>query len=880
VTLARIKATGSGALSFRLEIEGFAYEAVTRADMARAASGTTRARLDGLSVRGVKLSQRADIPRATIEAEGATFEIADIGEAWTRAFSADPEHTTWLTATCASNATSITVTGTAGWPSTGVLWVNSEAAAYTGKTGTTFTGLTRGVHDTLGQAHYAEGDAALRYPEVTSSHTTLAGRRVRLYAYGKGDDPTGNGTQVWLGLVSGEPRMRGATWTITVDSIASLLEQDVGGDLAQPAVARGIYIPIPASASWRIYRKTYVSGSSTPVPPTFAAATSDHTIQLPDGGADGFWETQEAFLADLNDRLDTLTSSWNTQVSAVAYGDSYAFQIKTNSTPDGVSIASRPDSAACDPTFSGEVWSDGVGGVGTGRVIALLQNTTHWAVPLQIPGRPAGAGSVPRGLFRSRADLFGNVGSRVYLARGLSATVNSTAAAVEIDGDTYQVEVVSPDLTTNSVRAVAWRSDGDVFLPYTAQVPLTMSFGKQLMPPLGTVTLRGTHTLLKFLEDNAAVQVNLAALPMFQVGDWNATEWFDAYAGLEAYATQRVYVGAEPTPLGELVSPDLQLAGLYLAIDGTGRLTCKPLRLATVTEPTTLVIDKSNLLTDDGPPSYELGAIGRFNEIVLNDGYDPYEDEYTATPVHVRDVAAFGRSPTSRAIRIEPKSIYLGGAIPPEAAVALAETVLGIYGGPYAYVTCDVPLTALDVSIGDTVSITTKQLPSTTGTRGMDAVAGIVTAREVDFYGARITLTLLTSRSRVAGYAFGGKLSARSGSGTAWDVTIDATHVPTGTTAADYVVAGDNLILYRYDSDTPGTVIANVISVAGNVVTVGTLATWTPGSDEWAVAFMDADDTEDVTANMRRFAYIAGPDAVVDFNVGGAAPARTFAPGA
>ena len=69
---------------------------------------------------------------------------------------------TFLTATLAQAATSMTVNSTTDFPNSGVLIVrngtNTEGITYTGKTSTTFTGLTRGqagsaVGGEIGRAH-------------------------------------------------------------------------------------------------------------------------------------------------------------------------------------------------------------------------------------------------------------------------------------------------------------------------------------------------------------------------------------------------------------------------------------------------------------------------------------------------------------------------------------------------------------------------------------------------------------------------------------------------------------------------------------------------------------------------------------------------------
>jgi len=61
--------------------------------------------------------------------------------------------TTNLNGALNDSATTITVNSTSGFPSAGKIYVEIELISYTGKTGTTFTGCTRAVNDTVAIAH-------------------------------------------------------------------------------------------------------------------------------------------------------------------------------------------------------------------------------------------------------------------------------------------------------------------------------------------------------------------------------------------------------------------------------------------------------------------------------------------------------------------------------------------------------------------------------------------------------------------------------------------------------------------------------------------------------------------------------------------------------
>lgn len=922
MTYSDVIALGSGKFSFRLTIEGFHLEAVTSAAMEKAASGSNRARRVGLSVRGVKISQRADLPRATIEAESATFELVDYDDVWTAAFAADPAHTTWLGADAIGSFSSLTVDSTDGWPDEGFLWLSSEVIRYASKTSTSFGTLTRAQYNTISQDHYTWGGARLGYPEITSSHTILQGRRVRLFAYGEGDDMQGDGQQIWLGIMSGEPRMQGPSWSVSADPITALLEQDLGADLGPPLRPRGIFIPGPFSASFFVERITSTpSATPRPIPNQWLSTRRDPAAPTTSISffVQGFFETQADFVAELNAKISAVTATWASTITAhvgtgpVAFAggdlsETSGYHFKAYIPPvsvagETVNIRNTEYIAETEPTY-------GLCDDGFGRPESLTTGGRefYWRPSQSGDGRRRvpieNAGIVPRGMFVP-ADLVGTISlptgplgiwepgdARIYVDSDLAVTPNATAASLTINQDEYRtvkIEAVDAaagyiDVTVDESELGSERDDGALgsgilgVKAFAGSSSLSLLLGRTLNTVVPTGI--GTYSLLKGLETDVPSQVNVGALPMFQPGDWNETEWLIGYGGSTEYSRLREYMTVEAVPFGEIVSPDLQLASLYLALDSSGRMTVKRLRLATITDVGVGAIDKTFLLTDDDFPQYNLGAIGAYNQIDIRDGYNARTDEYEGTPVRVRDVKAFGRNPSTRSLQIKPKSRYGGGRfVPPEDAVRIATNVLGIYGTPYAYVTCDVPLQWLDVTLGLTVSFNTKQLPSRDGKRGMENVVGVVVAREIDLYAARITLTVLTSPSRISGYAWGGRIemaTATNVSGDIWDINLEpGLYYAAGTLASDYLKSDDAIFVYVWDSTSSTTVSGTVGAVSGDTVRVKFDSTWTPGSDEWAIAFDDHSGANPLTANQKRFAYIASSDS----RVFGSSPARVFSPG-
>ncbi len=877
--------TGGGSMSFRLEIEGLATAAVTRRDMESASDSTGRARKTGLSVRGVKLSQEADLPRATVEASGATFKFADYLGVWTAAFNTAPTCTTWLAANLSAADTSITVKSTQDWPASGYLYIDSEVIAYASITsGTTFdiTG-GRGKFGTLAQAHYIPDGRFLRVPEITNQPVSLEGRRVRLSLYGGGDSKTGDGEQIWLGMVASEPRMVGPEWSIMVDPISRILDGEIGNDLGEEVTPRGIYIP----TGWNLY----IGWDGTALVPFESRGSQRVEMQ-------GFWNTQQDFLDALNVKLAAL-SIGDTAIYARAAADgTYFFQIQVGAGADAVSIVGvmGPN----EPFFENaslQLSDDGYD-VTDPFVLTVSATTTYYCFGNPARSTMPGAGKCPRGVFTTFRDIPGaeaaGVGaaypsSRVYLGGAISVPSNTNLALVTWpasgSSDAVEYTITSSDASTRSLvlgRAGVRPGDLSDLHWYTPDSLPTIRLGRVYNTAYGGT---GTYDLMQTLRLAAADQVNTGAVPLIRSGDFNAAAWYGAYRtdtpeslNVSALAAHRRYSSLKTVKLSEYVCPDLQLAGLFLSFDSDGALTVERLRLASPVEVGTLQI--TQILKEDGPPPYERNAIGSFNTFVVHEGYNPVSDEYTQAPVIVRDVAAYGRSPLSRSIIVEPKSTYLLGAVKLEDIVAAAAGVLGIYGNPYAYTTISVPLTAFASTLGSTVSITTNLLPNASGTRGVEDLVGIVTAREIDLYGARIQLTVLLSTRRIAGYAPSALvLSQTNPSGNTWAITLDPDYFRTGEDAADHFVALDRAKIYRFDSLTTGQAYGVVVSVVGNVVTVLFDGVWNPtatADQEWVLGFAPSDDGA-VSANQRRYAVCADSFGIIDWQPEPDASAFTWA---
>ena len=905
MTFARVYGTGSGSLRFRLSIEGWPYEFVTSAGMETTAADG-RVRVVGLSVDGVKISQRADLVRATLEAQGVSVKIADVAGKATLAFAQTPSNTTWLASNAAASTTTINVQSTSGWPSSGYIHVDTECLAYTGKTGTSFTGVTGGQWDTVAQAHYVPDGGQLRYPQITSTPTVMEGRRARLYVYGAGDSATGDGTQIFLGIVSGEPRMRGPAWSLSIDPISRILAQELGADLGDPVVPRGIYYPGERDGSWFL-----VIGRTAGTGQLFSdrslAATRGY-VSYPftqAGTYESFFETQQAFIDSVNVQLAAATSGWNVTIRCKASGDGlYYFEIAQGATADSLYLElGTPSYDAHFQTNLVSISEDGPPNVLTGSLTGnMAANTRYFWFPTPNAAKLDQAGQVPRGMFSTAIERSvsttatgGDSSSpknRIYL--GGVTTISSNVTSVLVDwqdsggggeAGTYRLstssagtrylELLRDEGGTDATDAHYWTPAN---LP---QIRLGRSY-----------SLAGGGSLYDFLSalvTNAPAQVNVGSQPMIQTtpgpgiapGDVDLAGFSAAVAtSASSIATDRSFASFSPASIESVLAPELQLIGHFLAFDSYGRLTARRLRLASQTEVGTFAVTKANLLTDDGWPQYERSAVGKFSTVIVKDGYDPVEDDYTLPQITVRDVSAFGQSPNSRTVTIEPKSRYVTGrAIAIEDVMRVAVNVLGIFGGPYAHITLAVPLTGYyAATLGSTVSITTVQLPSSAGVRGMNGLVGLVVSREIDLYAGRIDLTILTSLANITGYAPSAKVTSQTNvTGNQWSITLSSSYFAAGETAANHFAAGDLVRVFQYDTASSTELNGTVDSVSSYTVVVTFVSPWTPSTLEWVLGYRKC--TAFATGSRQlSYAYDATSTATYADASSVTYPAREFAP--
>lgn len=901
----RTKATGSGELRWRISFEGYPVEFVSHAGMVQTASDG-RQRKIGLRSDSFRVSEKVDLIRAKWEADGFRVTIADINNGASDVFAKRPSVVSYLTTDATDTNTSIVTTSSAAWPASGQLYLNTETVEYSSQTGGTFTvaatrtgggGTGRGVWESLAQYSYTTDGERSRYPEVTDWPVILEGRRARIYVYGAGDSATGDGTQVWKGIVSTEPSSNGQDWTFQLDSVARILDSDVGADLEDPVRLRGIYYPAVSPLRIRIQE---LDGNNKG--DIFLA---DHQFIIA-----GFWESNAAFVIDLTAEISaqmTAHGTFTQTVHAVEDGDSWALRYETAANPDHnymvLTGLSAVDGINGNEPFMHENAATG----------AAVEDTVSASTAYVWRQTDSALGTVPRAVFGSfpigrrlfeglpdaaKKDIDSSTFPpyRLYLGGVTGITANTTYVAVEWESTGYladaagfapfstavsAVDTSNRHLTLIRPRAVSSGSLGSEWYSCVSRAVPTVRMGRDY----GVGNL---GTFLTTLEGDAAEYMNTGAVPYIRpttvspavLGDFDITNSEFDEAETSPLTNRRGYAVFSEVSLGDIIEQDSRLAGIYPSLNSSGQIVFRKLKLPAQSEVNSGALTTTNIIVDEQWYDLEKGALGLFNTWVYRGGYDPIDDSYKGDIFKVRDLAAFGQSPNARVVEVKPYSSDPPGGVDFQDVVNAAQRALGVFGSVYWYLSAEVPFTLFDTLVGDVVSITFNKLPDVDGTLGVTNKIGMVVGREWKFSDSMGTLTILYTDQRVAGYSPASKISAIAGtSGTTgpFTLTVSGDYFPGTTTAVDHWSSGDLVRLVQWDSTTTANNVTATLDSdpVGTSVVVTADSNWTHTGVTWMVGSQIS--TSLTVAAQKLYAMTADSAALVDFSGDLDNPAFTLA---
>lgn len=897
---ARTLATGKGSIEFRLAIEGWPEEFVTAEQMAfEIPSGdfAGRVRLFGLDNEGIGYKDDVSPPHCDIDGSGFLARIVDTpgSQDVCASLVGAPVADAFLTSTAEISDTTLNVTDSDAFTSGTYLHIGTEVVRVTGKGTGTLT-VAREQWDTKAQRHFVTlGSAGASAAYIADRPAGLEGRRAWLYVYGEGDDPRGDGTLAWSGKISSDAKMEdGGTWAFQVDHMITVLDQKYGSDLDE-ARLRGVFYPW--NAPLQILIEEY--GSLTPVNPPAKSITL---------AVIGFWETNDEFVKDLSTLVASEISGFTSvangmELWAESLGDDQPWYWRLKVGNPGLFINVHSLSPV-DQTLIGFT---------TGKTTKGVQNfvidmTTHQgknlvsrpAVGIQSAFRNAFPGLSIKGIHDPSFDENGGTCPRGTF--GGAANPPATVALADVrNASSFSQKYLQPDSvwvdadfdvpSHAAINVVIGGSDVGTYAVTDSHSPnrwIRCRWGKNLAKnstlagPTHYVGNTDTSVTVTFgirkqrlngfiatLLSDSPADANRGATPFLREGDFDPGFQSQILSVAQRYPFSiRDYVGKKARELGEVISADAKLLGMFVGANSVGQLTFREARHISPTEPVDFEFD-SYLHDREIVPTWEKAKVaGYVNGVEIHTGYDGAQDKHLGRMIRLIDQVSVSQHRTQNTIKVKPFSVASNVEENYRDLEAMWRPIIGYYGHASAHVGFEVDLRAYGVELGSSFSIYSEHIPDpTTGKR--DTVArGVIVSREWQLSQGRGKLGGFVSYVHAAGYAPAFTVTGQSGSGTSWTLTVSKiapdsgpSMYASGDEITDHITIGDEIRIWEWDDASPTVLSGTVTNVTAATIAVTFDSTWTPGGT-WVGSF---DVASEATDWEQRYCYLSQDNRLIGF---------------
>jgi hypothetical protein len=858
-----------------------------------------RTRVHGLLREGLGFSERAYLAGAELAISINAIRIIETPyphlDSASSIFAALPSTKCYLAATLETADTSMTVDSAADIAVGDYLHSATETVEITGLVGTIAT-ITRGKWRTTAQRHTvttSAGRPAVR--PMRDGVRVWAGRRCWLYAHGRSELGVADaGTLVWRGRLAAEPSLDAdsITWNLPIGSRWDLLDQEIGADLDKPRALRGAYYPgrSPFTINW------YTSNTGTRGGPYTTAGLTPYSITMC-----GHYETNEDFadalVAAMNATSTVFEFSWidvGGQWELVVTIPAVARYLEMN----GGSPVDGWFQGTCVPMEDGASTGRAPG---IGTVIASTAYLVGWSDTPARGGFMWGVGPPPIPATQMRriprtmnapadwstgtpAEMVSYPTSTVYLDDVSGIAVGDTLMIAPAGGGedvpVRTFEVGSVDTATGSVTTA---DDRSLLIVAAGSVTDEIKVSKTIGDGAGITLAAFRDALIADAPEGA----NDATTPWILADD--LADWTSAVGTAvngRDFLQRRLYAFYQGVRASDVIKHECRAYGLFPYLDADFKVALRPLTLdtASVSLDRYLDADDGTILTEESFGEMTSGEDGNVNVIVFERSYDPVEDKYAGSPIRVVTVEGVSESKKQRVLDIKPKVRPVGLELTPDDAYRMSDPIRAMFGGQILHYTISVPGTFWTVLVGDSVVITSPQLPYNGARTVHDPGLGLVTrtmtvvGRSWDFETGTGKLTGLVTGLNVAGYAPTAlPFSFTDLGGNAWDLEITPQHyAPSGGQDVSYFTVGDKVRVIEWDAASPTIHTAEVTSIVlGNdtmVLQFG--APFVPGAATWIVAF---DESDLVVAAQRAYCYVASSTKrIADGSTGTAA--RVFAP--
>lgn len=835
MTWANLIAYGSGSIRYRLEIEGWPDVFVSDRSITYTNAGDRNV-YQGLSCEGLSLRDRIIIYEGRCEADGITFRIkpdrrTNAASSWTdpitQSFSTRANPVGVVTADMSSSTLTMGSLEGGGSLSNNTYYHLNTEVVYV----TTWPGISsRATWNTTAQAHFAANGYSDPPLLIWDAPPTIEGRRAYLYAYGAGDDGSGDGTVIWRGIVRKPPRLArdGVTWELPCSPITDVLKQSLAGGY-KTVRPLGIYHHSACSVRIRM-----ISGTG--------AQFREPTLLV------GWHKTEADMLAWINTALATeLTASgadtYITSCELWRDGDGYlAVKVVTNATAQvGFALEiSSPILGAVVTGYTGDKWNKNLTVDWVDGMTDTMSTSTIYTAQLRRPSdfvfdpkydkiepapayptdslkavSPLGYGFAIMKSF-AKSTTFGERWQttdttlrttypawriyvdqdcdgfeRVYIPN--TAKVDSpnylvTATGYDSTNKAYYIEVESfqyPDVGTAlpGFRGAPERGFAG-FLTEETEIRSIRAFGT------------GVHVFdfVANLKTAGVASGNYGDTPFVTSNDLSTWAYVTNSLQLGAVLLYRDYSFLSAVPLDKMLAEEMKLINYVMRIGDDGKLDAIPVPSFTDAYPvdTTHTITKADILTPmdrkGAWPEWAQESDGRITSVSYQNNYNPFTDEWEDEPMVFQDSlsAAISKTRGRNIHTIKPYSTlnakvlaayiaFIGDGTYQSALRELALRHMALFARDYETVRIAVSFAKFAIQCGDVVSLTYQNIPDGNGNRGISARRGVVIERSWDLDPAgdgHGYLTIMLSPYRVAGYAPSAYVTSQTNtSGNTWAIT-------------------------------------------------------------------------------------------------------------
>lgn len=671
---------------------------------------------------------------------------------------------TELTSTLTHAATvSMAVKSTAAFPTSGQLCIGNETITYTGKTATTFTTLSRGLHpaatgDEARKRHRTQGaDTATldANPIVATVPFTWYNRRVALYLFHRDQDGTWGTEAESLLLYKGRITSRGWTgqhWKLSTRSIVGDLERTVFRLSNTPRSTVGYYVTADTVGAFGSTKVTMIdSGGAILSADSYSFAVSGFFASAFDIGASIINGNFDAAPGDKLPRVSFYLTDGGMEVfytgpgagsgvvePATALGFVFLRDANGNRIQSFTPYALNVVGAIVDHTYNLSVQQDG------GYVVR--RNVTETLRLNSNTGWYANQGDWP---LAAQSFAFGETATEGGYGLFVIPSIiggNPSQVQMRFLGYTPKAMFYAEDLWVGKTGAAEFRQ---VFYPYLGD-----GLGAALLRMMVSTGESAIHGAYDVLVDGigAGIDDNDIDLTSF-------TRLDEAFPELGAH---RFLAIAKPTPLKEVLDYELKLLG-YMIVMVDGKITLRPVPTFGYRSGTqsVLTLDESNQDKETDRPTYHESADGIYNTITLKYGWDEANEEFVASPITIVDIQSQDLFGKSRDLTIEHHS--LRKEIGVESYIQHIIARMQAFRFPYPRVerTISRDLWAR-LDIGDRVRFTDRSMPSPyAATYGVTNVMGFVERLSYNYENrnGRVTLRLFPS-NREAPFAPSAEVTA------------------------------------------------------------------------------------------------------------------------